>query len=114
MMGMTREEAIRALRVDDGLEIRGDATRLSEFLQGLFVAIAALRGPTREMVERMRGEWIHDGPNFEGGTDWYHCSKCGKKEVKHNFCSRCGSPMTDEAVDMMLERWKEAADGETD
>ena len=43
-MSTTREEAIRALRVDDGLEIRGSATRLGEFLQGLFVAIAALRG----------------------------------------------------------------------
>ena len=79
--------------------------------------ISALRGPTREQVERMRGEWIHDGSKFEGGTDWYHCSKCGTKEtgvyVKYNFCSRCGAPMTDKAVDMMLERWKEALDENT-
>lgn len=30
------------------------------------------------------------------------------------FCPKCGKPLTDEAVDMMLERWKEAVDGETD
>lgn len=28
------------------------------------------------------------------------------------FCFYCGAPMTDEAVDMMLERWKEAVGSE--
>lgn len=93
---------------------------------------AALRGPTREMVERMRGEWImkrrhHGGFRRVTGVDdmgerhtitiderceyddWY-CPKCGKQSPDNflNFCGYCGAPMTDEAVDMMLRRWKEA------
>ena len=105
-MTMTREKAIETLENHTQYYVP------IQDLNALKFALTALRGPTREQVERMRGEWIHDGPNFEGGTDWYHCSKCGAKEtgvyVKHNFCSHCGAPMTDEAVDMVMERWKEA------
>ena len=40
---------------------------------------------------------------------------CGRTpDVETPFCAWCGSPMTDEAVDVMLERWKEAVDGEAD
>ena len=42
-MSMTREEAIKALRLERGIEINGNAVRVSEFLQGLDVAISALR-----------------------------------------------------------------------
>lgn len=93
---------------------------------------AALRGPTREMVERMRGEWImkrrhHGGFRRVTGVDDMgerhtitiderceyddrYCPKCGKQSPDNflNFCGYCGAPMTDEAVDMMLRRWKEA------
>ena len=115
---MTQEEKIKRLKA---LKARCEQLIVSsdrgpeewrKDAEALDLALAALRGPTREVVERMRGEWVHDGPEFEGGTNWYHCSKCGTREtgvyVKYNFCSRCGAPMTDEAVDMMLERWKEA------
>ena len=71
------------------------------------MAIAALRGPTREMAERMRGDWIEDEFAIS------HCPLCGyeqeEPELITPFCPACGAPMTDEAVDMMLERWKEAA-----
>ena len=40
---MTQEEAIKALRLERGIEINGNAVRVSEFLQGLDVAISALR-----------------------------------------------------------------------
>lgn len=40
---MTREEAIKALRLERGIEINGNAVRVAEFLQGLDVAISALR-----------------------------------------------------------------------
>ena len=52
------------------------------------------------------------------------CNRCGSmaaigtENALHNakkydrFCFYCGAPMTDEAVDMMLERWKEAVGGE--
>lgn len=89
-------------------------------------AVAALQGPTREQVERMRGEWIAvterelTGFNPElAGCDpigGYECSRCKAEAVLDcndefvldNFCPACGAPMTDKAVDMMLEKWKEA------
>lgn len=115
---MTREEKIKRLKA---LKARCERLIVSsnrgpdewrKDAEALDLALTALRTPTREKVERMRGEWIHDGPEFEGGTDWYHCSKCGVKEtgvyVQSNFCSICGQPKTDKAVDIMMERWKEA------
>ena len=74
-------------------------------------ALSALRPVSREQVEKVwRGEWIeYEHPHI------ICCSRCdygtGPKE-KTRFCPHCGAPMTDEAVDMMLERWKEAVDGE--
>ena len=51
---MTREEAIKALRLERGIEINGNAVRVAEFLQGLDVAISALRPVSREQVENDR------------------------------------------------------------
>ena len=73
--------------------------------------------PTKEMVERMRGEWIYK-PTGRYGQRQAWCKACGKHSgiggIKSNqhkpFCPNCGAPMTDEAVDMMLEKWKEAVD----
>ena len=43
----------------------------------------------------------------------YKCSRCGKVyiDLKQNFCRDCGAPMTDEAVDIILQRL-EALSGE--
>ena len=55
---MTREEAIEVLRrlpiglMDLSCEQKSDLT------EALNIALAALRGPTREQVERTRGHWI--------------------------------------------------------
>ena len=81
----------------------------SQKQESIRVALAALRGPTRETVERMRGEWrsIH-------GPAEYYCSRCGEEfeihsydKDKYQFCPYCMAPMTDEAVDMMMGRWRE-------
>ena len=72
----------------------------------------------REMVERMRGEWIEDeGKSLKHIEKIYLCSRCNNFEAwgeteKTNFCPACGAPMTDEAVEIELRRWKEAVDGE--
>ena len=67
------------------------------------VKIEALRPITREQVEKMRGEWTTDGV----------CSRCGfdamyykgvPVQVRTNYCPACGAPMTDKAVDMVMER----------
>lgn len=79
-----------------------------EYMEALQMALAALRGPTREQVEKLQGDFIHEGPLVRGGVDWYRCSKCGALasgvEVQNRFCSACGSPMTDEAVKITLRR----------
>lgn len=117
---MTREEAIA--RIKDHMEHHGIGKYPSIMLgEALDLALAALRGPTREMVERVwfrepytRLEtWTRD----DGATVYSAkntCMSCGCETPIGSFCHNCGAALTDEAVDMMLERWKEAVDGETD
>lgn len=64
-----------------------------------------LKVPTREQVEKWRGEWIDKRILSDTPVE---CSKCGEWIYGHlqytKFCPHCGAPMTDEAVDMVMER----------
>ena len=96
--------------------------------------LTALRPVSREQVEQMRGEWVakhrHRG-GFRRATgvddmgeqrtitiderceyDDRYCSKCGKQSPDNflNFCGYCGAPMTDEAVEMVMERLERLRD----
>ena len=96
--------------------------KLRPQIMELIQNITALRFPTREMVEKVwRGcSWC----NNEGKKpENWECSLLddrgfsvvvGDEVVWTNaeFCPVCGKPLTDEAVDMMLERWKEALYGD--
>lgn len=93
------EAAVAAHAVAAAAEIRGAEKSYELFKAGL----DALRPITREQVEKMRGEWTTDGV----------CSRCGfdamyykgvPVQVRTNYCPACGSPMTDKAVDMVMER----------
>ena len=66
--------------------------------------------PTREQVEKVwRGEWIP----VEDNAFYNRCSKCGKIAIgKHSFCRNCGAPMTDEAVQMVMERLEALKDAD--
>ena len=70
------------------------------------VKIEALRPVTREQVEKMRGEWIIE--DVGDGDRRKKCSLCNQPISgwwgRDRFCANCGSPMTDEAVDMVMER----------
>ena len=78
-------------------------------------ALRGLRPVSREQVEKMRRQW-RLVPNGVGGKQ-YMCSRCGGAEYEYwrrhfahgneKFCSRCRAPMTDEAVQMVMERMKE-------
>ena len=123
---MTREEAIKVLENERAC-VLNDACQRAEcancalvmetedVLSALDLALSALRGPTREMVERMFPgcalcNW--GGLDYVGvDSDGIYLSKPSKNE-KFRFCPVCGKPLTDEAVDMMLERWKEAVEHE--
>ena len=80
-------------------------------------ALSALRPITREQVEKVRGEWIDiDGEKvpvdkYGQPFGWAECSACGQYLTASDeypcighFCPNCGAPMTDEAVDMVMER----------
>ena len=103
---MKREEAINILRkfpiglMDLGSKEKQDIT------EAIDMALAALRGPTREQVEAWRGEWIVQQDEHKEYIK--KCSKCGFPISgwwgADKFCANCGAPMTDEAVDIMLKR----------
>lgn len=121
---MTREETIKILNDEEIASLVG---RFHGGKEALDLAIAALRPVSQEQVEKVcRGEWEwYDeeiGSPLEGiEREWgWRCSKCKAvlpddfddpdNTPAMRFCQCCGAPMTDEAVDMMLERWKEALD----
>lgn len=78
-------------------------------IEALDIALSALRPVSRERVEKVwMGEW--EFPIFKDGDandPRCKCSECGSVETplaRHRFCPSCGAPMTDEAVEMAMER----------
>lgn len=107
-MKMTREEANEILE-DWNLchytPSREAAEAVISALDPLEI-ISALRPVSREQVEKVwRGEWeLHGGGKNGRGGIW-HCTRCEKSyPYKNDFCPMCGAPMTDEAVEMVMER----------
>lgn len=123
---MTREEAIRWLEeavqdIDTYWQSCSEALQkeLNVQKEVSLLALAALREPTGEQVEKMRGEWIGDNEEKVGTIDGVPvksatCSVCGnwlvgsdEYDCSGHFCPACGAPMTDEAVEMVIERMEE-------
>ena len=110
---MTREEArIELQAMKDTFEEYEPGGSRSQM--ALKVALTALRPVSREQVEKVwRGEWLHD---LETGYE--HCDKCSHTISLDDylnrkpplFCEMCGTPMTDEAVEMVMERLEELHD----
>ena len=115
---ITREEAIEVL--ENGgwwdslipvttIEGRIEDDKLHEALD---LAIAALRPFSREQVEKVwRGEWKYSHTSAIDHFAVVKCSKCGHEAyamalhvIEGNFCPACGATMTDEAVQMVMER----------
>ena len=122
MMSMTREEAIALLNeqyetckriYDCSADQRKSYPNVPQFMEALGMALSALRPVSRERVERMRGEWKHYLPPLGAGNVQCRCTKCGRTpDVETPFCAWCGAPMTDKAVEIVMERM-EALHGET-
>ena len=104
---MTREEAIKALRYRRNIINNVDIDWCANEIAAIDVVLSALRTPTREMVEKVwRGEWI------DCSNGWM-CSRCENDNTYAKpFCPSCGAAMTEEAVEMVMERWKEAVSNE--
>ena len=103
-MSMTREEAIKVLN-NFPIDFRNSGG--FEAMEALKIAILALRPVSREQVEKVcKGEWIVQQDEHKEYIK--KCSKCGFPISgwwgADKFCANCGTPMTDEAVDMVMER----------
>lgn len=109
---MTLEKAIELkaavgrLMYLDNKDVR-DYNALIEFID------ASLRPVSREMVERIRGEWI------AVGAITCKCSRCQHSELstranEYLYCPACGAPITDEAVEMVIARLEAMKDGKSD
>ena len=126
------EGEIRTLTWIAGWESRTVKNLRSAIQKAQDAALTALRPVSREQVEKAwRGEWVkrhkHRGGfrRVKGFDDMgeqhevtiderceyddLYCSKCGKQSPDNflNFCGYCGAPMTDEAVQMVMERLEE-------
>ena len=122
-MSMTKEEAIKQIeKLKSYCEYMADSDESGAYLfdldgQALDLALSALRPVSREQVEKVwKGEWII--PTIIGGRAYNipHCSACNGvpcgTDEHTRFCAHCGAPMTNEAVEMVMERWKEAVNYE--
>lgn len=60
-------------------------------------AEAIKAAPTADVAPVMHGRFVHRGPRFDGGVDWWYCSNCGKLasgvETRFNYCPHCGAKM---------------------
>lgn len=117
-MSMTREEAIELLCYGDWLNVisehigKQDTERIAK---AMCIVGKALRPVSREQVEKVwRGEWMGSADGYADGElvyDTWTCSECGHvideeddPDMLPQFCPKCYAAMTDEAVEMVMER----------
>ena len=109
---MTWEEAIAILQekydycksfYDLGARPKEDYAETAQYLQALQVALSALRPVSREQVEKA---WM--GCKY-CDEEWGTCNPITNRFVMPprggiQYCPMCGKPLTDEAVQMVMER----------
>lgn len=112
-MSMTREEAIEIFE-QKGWWIAQKETLTSKQAEEIIklnnavnFALSALRPISRERIEEVwRGECDCSKPKACCTCCSMRCQYCiGQSEYRQaTFCMKCGRPMTDEAVEMVMER----------
>lgn len=117
---MTREEAIRWLEetiqdTDTYWDSCSEALQkeLDEQKEVFLLALSALRPVSRERVEEMwRSEWEDMRETYKD-VPKCRCAQCRGVFVgiETSFCPACGAPMTDKAVQMVMERMEALKDG---
>ena len=127
---MKREEAIKILKQYQGYEPMsqdGETLKHSFDLtdETVDTLLTALRPVSREQVEKVwRGEWMGSADGYADGElvyDTWECSHCGyvideedDPDMLPQFCPKCYAAMTDEAVEMVMERLEALKDGKGD
>lgn len=133
-MSMTREEAIE--RIGEQYKVCKEFYHLSanpekdypgvmSYMEALDLSLSALRPVSREQVEKAwRGEWMGSADGYADGElvyDTWTCSECGyvideedDPDMLPQFCPKCYAAMTDEAVEMVMERLEALKDGKGD
>ena len=121
---MTREEAIALLNeqyeickriYDCSADQRKSYPNVPQFMEALGMALSALRPVSRERVEK-----VWSGCDFCNTADFGEfgfeitkhyakiCCALGSwrfpEKEQFLFCPKCGKPLTDEAVQMVMER----------
>lgn len=83
------------------------STKNDSYREALSLALTALRPVSREQIEQNKRRWEIQ----TSISPYYYCSGCGESfeihsydKGKYRFCPYCMSPMTDEAVEIMLKR----------
>ena len=113
---MTLEEAIKLLKQYQGYDpMFPDGETLKHAFdltdETVDTLLTALRPVSREQVEKV---WKGCALCNWGGLDCVGIDSDGvylskpPEDEQFRFCPVCGKPMTDEAVEMVMERWKEA------
>lgn len=105
-MSMTREEAIKSLK-----NIVEYWTYKPTEVEAAKMAIDALRPVSRDRIEK-----VWSGCHECSGCKlciWNETKKCNDCKNRNSFrplsdfCPRCGKPLTDAAVEMVVEKLKE-------
>ena len=127
---MTREESIKCMKtMQQWIPEWDDREDGLSYWDAIDMALTALRPVSREQVEKVwRGEWEwYDeevGSPLEGiEREWgWRCSKCKvvlpddfddpDNPPAMRFCQWCGAPMTDKAVEMVMERLEALKDAD--
>ena len=118
---MTLEEAIKLLKQYQGYDpMFPDGETLKHAFdltdETVDTLLSALRPVSREQVEKVwRGEW-QDTREAYNDVPKRRCSRCKSVFIGLDtpFCEVCGAPMTDEAVQMVMERLEALKDGKGD
>ena len=107
---MTREEAIEELErllrhwdlIDEGIYDLSEHDK-----DAVEIALAALHPVSREQVEK---EW-RGCEKCNGAGEYSRYAENLTKTLLAKYCPHCGRPLTDEAVEMVVERLEALKDG---